>query len=589
MDIQNDAVFVEEPNLDSRLRSNIRREGDDSEEEARSPVRRSRDKNTYSIEDEESPLLTEDDDDGGTPREGHGKHPSWHGEGDFDGLPWWNRPSIYWLLPPFLLFTLAFGGSMVPKLNLILTLICRQYLVDRAVNDPSYQFMPVIVGGENPQCRIPEVQSLVANFTLYANLLSGILCAFTSPVLGALSDRYGRKKIIIITTSGMLVGELITIIAASCPDTVSVYWLLLGYLSDGLAGSFIAAMALAHAYATDCTPPARRNVVFAYFHGALFTGIAVGPILAGYVVKWSGKLVTVFYLTLFAHFFFICFLLSVVPESLTKERQHAAREKYRIEREDTGDNSWIQSFKDANPFAPLAILYPTGEGSNTAVRANLLILSAVDTIMFGVAMGGMTVVIIYTNYMFGWETFESSKFVSIVNASRVCMLLIVLPLVTRLVRGRPGSIPQRNSGSDMLDLSIIRVAVFFDMMGYIGYAVARSGTVFILSGVLASLGGVGSPTLQAALTKHVPPDRTGRLLGATGLLHALARVVAPTFFNLLYSLTVGKFTQTVFVCLAATFGVAFVLSWFIRPHIYLDEPGAPMPRDDSTAEEDLVQ
>jgi len=49
-------------------------------------------------------------------------------------------------------------------------------------------------------------------------------------------------------------------------------------------------------------------------------------------------------------------------------------------------------------------------------------------------------------------------------------------------------------------------------------------------------------------------------------LHALARVVAPTVFNLIYALTVGKFTQTVFVCLAATFGVAFILSWFVKPH-----------------------
>ena len=51
-----------------------------------------------------------------------------------------------------------------------------------------------------------------------------------------------------------------------------------------------------------------------------------------------------------------------------------------------------------------------------------------------------------------------------------------------------------------------------------------------------------------------------------GLLHASARVVAPTVFSLIFAKTVDKFRQTVFVCLAATFGVALVLSWFIRPH-----------------------
>lgn len=56
------------------------------------------------------------------------------------------------------------------------------------------------------------------------------------------------------------------------------------------------------------------------------------------------------------------------------------------------------------------------------------------------------------------------------------------------------------------------------------------------------------------------------MLGAAGLLHALARVVGPLIFNSIYSATVGKFTPTVFVCLASTFFLAFVLSWFIKPH-----------------------
>jgi MFS family permease len=90
--------------------------------------------------------------------------------------------------------------------------------------------------------------------------------------------------------------------------------------------------------------------------------------------------------------------------------------------------------------------------------------------------------------------------------------------------------------------------------------------VFILSGAVAALGGIGSPAIGSALTKHVPPDRVGQLLGATGLLHAFARVLGPTIFNGIYSATVGNFRQTVFVCLTATFGAALVLSWFIRPH-----------------------
>lgn len=470
------------------------------------------------------------------------------------------------MLPPFFLFTLAFGGIVVPKLNLILTLLCQEYLSDRAIKDPSFNFMPVIFGADNPQCQIPEVQALVSKFTLYGNLIAGILSAVASPKLGAISDRYGRRRVIAISTMGMLIAEVITIIAATNPNIFSVNWLLLGYAFDGLCGSFTAAMALTHSYAADCTPPSKRNVTFGYFHGCLFTGIALGPIIAGYIIKATGNLLTIFYIALACHLTFVSFLLFVVPESLSKERQMAAREKHRMKTEGLPQQSLINALKSANLLEPLEILYPTGEGSSRALRRNLIFLAAVDTTVFGVAMGSMTVVVIYSEYMFGWGNFESSIFVSIVNTCRVTVLLLIVPLVTRFIRGRRGSVPQRNSGCDGLDLAIIRTAIVFDIIGYIGYATVRTGSLLIVSGAIAAVGGMGSPTLQSSLTKHVPRDRTGQLLGATGLLHALSRVVAPTAFNLIYALTVGKFTQTVFVCLAATFGVAFILSWFIKPH-----------------------
>lgn len=128
------------------------------------------------------------------------------------------------------------------------------------------------------------------------------------------------------------------------------------------------------------------------------------------------------------------------------------------------------------------------------------------------------------------------------------------------------STPEPNSGSDMLDLTIIRVAISLEVIGYFFYATANSGAMFYCAGVFASLGGVGSPTLQSALTKHVPHGKVGQLLGATGLLHALARVLGPITFGFIYWKTVGTVPQTVFVVLSCCFGIAFCISWFIRPH-----------------------
>jgi hypothetical protein len=144
-------------------------------------------------------------------------------------------------------------------------------------------------------------------------------------------------------------------------------------------------------------------------------------------------------------------------------------------------------------------------------------------------------------------------------------LVILMPLLTRVFRGQVDKLTKGHRGSDMLDIWIIRGSICFDLLGYIGYAFTPSGAVMVLAGMVAALGGLGPPTIQSSLTKHIPADRTGQILGAAGLLHALARVVAPTVFNLIYMETVGVYAGLVFICLASIFVLVFVLSWFLKP------------------------
>ena len=467
----------------------------------------------------------------------------------------------------------------MPKVNLILSLICREYFADRQLHDPDFTFLPIDLNEDNPQCRIKEVQARVSMFTLACSLISGLLSAVIAPKLGALSDRYGRKRILSITTCGMLLGEIITIMAANYPETFNVNFILLGYGFDGLCGSFIASMAISHSYAADCTPPDKRNVVFGYFHGCLFTGVALGPLLAGYIVKWTGKVVSVFYVALAFHIFFLLFLIFCIPESLSNARQMYAREKHRQALEALGPAAhWMSRLRSFNLFAPLKVLYPTGPGSSPALRRNLLALAAVDTILFGVVLGAMSCVILYINYQFGWDTYDQSIFMSVVNVCRVFTLVVILPSLNQVFRGGSakrsadadagadgaGAAPP-GVGTDRFELAVIRSAIAFDALGFLGYALARKGAVFMVAGTITSIGGMGSPTLQAALTKHVRAEQTGQLLGAMGLLHAVARVVSPTIFNSIYAATVGRYTQTVFVILSSMLGVAFVVAWFVRP------------------------
>jgi hypothetical protein len=421
------------------------------------------------------------------------------------------------------------------------------------------------------ECRIPEVQSVVASFKLQMGIISGILAALIAPRLGSLSDQYGRTRVLSYIHIGSIIHECITILCARFPTVINYRWMLIGSIFDGLSGSHIASHAIAHSYATDCTSSSQRNVVFGYFHGFFFTGIALGPVLAGWITNVTGDIITVFYIAALFHLLFLLALIFLIPESVPRYRQQAAREKHRRESIINGQPDWKSKARNLSILEPLKILYDPS--LSPGVRRNLVLLAITDTIVFGVGMGANAVILLYSNYRFGWSQWEQAKFTSIVNSCRVTNLVILLPIVTKIYRryydsptSRPLTPnPGNLEGTDSFELAVIRLAVFADSAGFLSYALAGTGDSFILSGAIASIGGIGSPTMQAALTKHVPKEAIGQLLGAMGLLHAMARVIGPTLFMGIYAVTVKVFPQAYFFILTLMFGLAFGVSWFIRP------------------------
>ncbi|PNY29677.1 Nitrilase and fragile histidine triad fusion protein NitFhit, partial [Tolypocladium capitatum] len=510
----------------------------------------------------------------------NGRHEPDHLD-DFEGLPWWRTPSVFWLLAPFAIFTLAFGGIIVPKLNLILDLVCQQYFADRSLLDPE---RPIVLGSDNPQCRIPGVQKDVAVFTLVLNFVTGGLSAIVAPKLGHLSDRFGRTKLLALASCGGILGEMITILAAKLPQTIDYRWLVLGAVFDGMTGSFTAGNILCQSYTSDCTPPSNRAVSIGYIHACLFAGLAFGPLLAGYFVKWTGNLLSIFYVVLGCHACFMLFVGFVVPESVSERKQLAARDKWQKEKRAraTDAGSWASAVRNSNPFAPLQILWPTGPGTSTRLRVNLVALAACDAIILGGSFAAGPVILLYSGYMFNWGNFEASRFISALSMVRVVVLMGVFPIVNYYGRVRPAARRRKlsgvrpvdkNSGADRLDMWILRVALLSDILGCLGYVLARSEALFFGSGMITALGGLGSATTQATVTKHVPQERVGQILGAFGMLQALARVVGPVVFNGIYAATVETFPQAIFAALAGLFVVAFLSSLVIKSHIHWEEDG----------------
>ncbi|KAL4890340.1 major facilitator superfamily domain-containing protein [Aspergillus ambiguus] len=503
----------------------------------------------------------------------------------------WRKPSVFWLLPFLLLYMLSFGGPVVPKINLMISLICRDYMQKRAAADPGFTYLPVVIGKDNPQCQIPEVQSLVSRFQLVFNLIAGILSALVSPRLGRLSDRYGRTRVIALSVLWTLFAESNILFVAANQERMSVNMLLPSAILEGIGGSFTTMMALTTSYASDCTSAKKRSVAFGYVHGSVFIGVAAGPLLVAYLIKRTSTILSVFYSSVILNAVFLLAVLFIIPESLSKDRQESAREKRRARHAQKEKVGWLalQRWSPKRIFTPLAILYPRvgrpsplfpyPSGATSAIRRNILLLCGIDTVLFGLSMGASQIVIIYAEYMFGWGNIESSLYISLVCFVRVFNLFAILPVVAWLFR-RQRSEDHEVPGSDQLDVVLIRVSVFLDLVGHAGMALAGGSALMLFSGVIAALGGMGSPTLQSSLTKHVPHERIGQILGAKGLLHALSRVVAPTACSLIYSVTVANFPQAVFVCLSGAFLLILGCSFFIIPYASL--PGAPIHDDGHT-------
>jgi hypothetical protein len=297
----------------------------------------------------------------------------------------------------------------------------------------------------------------------------------------------------------------------------------------------------------------------------------------------------------------ILFLLIVVPESLPPSPQsqphpHSPSVTAHLKQlfSNPSRKTWTEKAKSANPLRILRVFMPTAERSrrDRGAQRNLIALASVNTIMFGAVMGAMNVMMLYSEvrspyspyppsnkpslqfnpqyltepnlqFVFGWGNKESGNFLSTINLFRTLTTVLILPLAISL--SQRFFHPASTHGFNTLDLLLLRLSILSDLIGYIGYALAPTGTLFTISGAVAALGAIGLATSEASMTKLVGSAETGELLGALGFLQAIARIVAPTVANLTYSWTVDRAPQLVFWGIAVCFGVAGVVTFLLRP------------------------
>ena len=294
-----------------------------------------------------------------------------------------------------------------------------------------------------------------------------------SPILGALSDRFGRRKVILIALAGSTIDNLVMGLAPT------LGWLFVGRVIAGLTAGVIAT---ANAYIADVTPPERRAQSFGLVGAAFGLGFVIGPAVGGLLGHYHLRLP-----------FFVsagCLVLNwlygafVLPESLPPEKRRAFE------------------WKRANPAGALLLLrrFPGLFG-----LAGMYFLYFLGSIML------QSTWVLYTGYRYGWSTQQ-------VGLSLAFVGIAMAVVQARLVRPILGGLGEQRGLAGGLLLSAAVMT---------GYGLATRGWMIYALILIGAFGGIAGPAAQALITRHAPADEQGAVQGVLASLGSLAGILGP--------------------------------------------------------------
>jgi MFS transporter, DHA1 family, tetracycline resistance protein len=308
---------------------------------------------------------------------------------------------------------------------------------------------------------------------------------FCAPAIGSLSDRFGRRPVLIASLAMLGVDYLITALAPT------IVWLFVGRFLSGIAG---AAYPTANAYIADVSPPEKRAVNFGLVGAAFGIGFVIGPAIGGLLGQYGARLP--FYVAAAIAFCNALYGLIVLKESLPAE----SRRKFELAR--------------ANPLGALRALrrFPA-----------MLGLLGVVVLMHLAHDANPVIWTYYTMLKFNWSPAQVGYSLMVVGA----MLALVFSFVTRIVVPRIGEVRS------------VYLGLACGTLGFMGYAFAAQGWVLYAWMGVWVLMGLSGPALNAIMSRQVGPSEQGELQGALASLVSLTSVAAPPILSNLF----GYFTS----------------------------------------------
>lgn len=348
---------------------------------------------------------------------------------------------------------------------------------------------------------IPVLPRLIEDFVgsnAEAGWINGVFVALwagmqflCSPIIGSLSDKYGRRPVILISCAGLALDYVLMAVAPN------LWWLAAGRIIAGITSSSFTTV---FAYMADITAPEKRARAYGLIGAAFSGGFVLGPVFGGFLGE-LGPRAPFWFAAVLSGVAFI-YGLFVLPESLPVERRMAF------------------SWKRANPVGALILLKRHAELTGLAV-VNFLLYFAHHVFS--------AVFVLYAALRYGWGPVQ------------VGLLLALVGLLDMIVQGLlTGPVTQRLGERRTLVLGLIGGTVGIALMGW-----APTGWAFIAAMLPNALWGLAMPTIQALMTRRVGEDEQGQLQGANNSVGAIAGVLSPLFFGWVYTHSTGGHFQGV--------------------------------------------
>lgn len=321
-----------------------------------------------------------------------------------------------------------------------------------------------------------------------------------APVLGALSDRFGRRPVVLLSNLGLGADYVVMALAPTIPI------LFLGRLISGATSS---SFSTGSAYVADVTPPEKRAARFGMLGVAFGIGFIVGPAVGGLVAGidlrapfWLAAALS------FANFFYGLFVL---PESLPRER----RAPFHI--------------RAANPVGAMRFL---------AGRPVLVTLALVAFFAYLAHDSLPATFVLYSAYAFGFDERAIGLGLTISGVSSIVMQGFVVGRAVRVFGEQRALI----------------IGLLVGLVGQLLLGLARSPALYLLGLPVWSFFGLVTPSLQALASRAVAPTEQGQLQGALGSLRSIVTLVTPLLYTQVFAAAIGPFAGLGFP------GAPFVLS-----------------------------